>query len=246
MAALLRTIHVPQTRMVAGIYDVNYSILNVSGNPIIRNNRRGNLESGALDNLFLKKNKTISITNSLDANARIGITLGNLTVYLQMAITVNGMSQILCQTIHIVLYQRRRGNAYYSSYWSDLQDRLTNYEDGSTILLDQDYVASNTDTQNLTVPNSKTITIDFNGYKIDRNMGNSSSASGYVINVKGNLTIKDTYTEMRVHTIMVDGSPITIRGGLITGKIVPVLIDRLHYICPRRFINDGRRYNCRK
>ena len=200
-----------------GIYDVNYSILNVSGNPIIRNNRRGNLESGALDNLFLKKNKTISITNSLDANARIGITLESHRIFTNGNNGEWHVSNFVPDDPYCFVSEKE-GNAYYSSYWSDLQDRLTNCEDGSTILLDQDYVASNTDTQNLTVPNSKTITIDFNGYKIDRNMGNSSSASGYVINVKGNLTIKDTYTgNERVHTIMVDGSPITIRGGLITG-----------------------------
>ena len=78
--------------------------------------------------------------------------------------------------------------------WAQLQTRVASANDGDTITLHQSYEALGTD-QSLTfdAASSKSLTLDLNGYTLNRAMG-SSSDGGSVIYVGQNstLTIKDS------------------------------------------------------
>ena len=77
------------------------------------------------------------------------------------------------------------------SSWSDLQAKINA---GDEIKLTQDIVAGSGDAQ-LIVPSGKTVTIDLNGYKIDRNLTTAVYSDGCVFYINcGNLTIADTST----------------------------------------------------
>lgn len=80
--------------------------------------------------------------------------------------------------------------AAHPTSWSELQTAINA---GGEIKLTQDIVAESTDAQ-LNVPRTSTVTIDLNGYKIDRNLTTAvDNGSVFYIN-GGNLTINDTST----------------------------------------------------
>ena len=73
--------------------------------------------------------------------------------------------------------------------WSKLQEQINNASDGDTITLSgYDYTATSSDTA-LTIPLGKTITLDLNGYTIDRNL-TEATTDGCAIFNQGYLTIK--------------------------------------------------------
>ena len=77
-----------------------------------------------------------------------------------------------------------------SSAWQVLQYLLANSENGSTITLAQDYIADAEDTY-LSIPSGKEITLDLNGYTIDRNLSASADDGSVIVN-NGTLTINDS------------------------------------------------------
>ncbi len=88
--------------------------------------------------------------------------------------------------------------------WATLQSMINAAADGSTIALLDDCTATATDTA-LTVPAGKTLTLDLNGYVLDRGL-DSAAEGGNVITNNGTLTIKSS----------TDGGVIT--GGYNTGS----------------------------
>lgn len=76
--------------------------------------------------------------------------------------------------------------------WNRLQEQIDNAENGSTITLTKSCVAAGSDPA-LLIPENKTLTIDLNGFAIDRGLADSEAAeNGNVITNKGDLTIKDS------------------------------------------------------
>lgn len=76
--------------------------------------------------------------------------------------------------------------------WGELQTAITSAESGATIQLTQNIVAEATDSV-IEIPSGKEITLDLNGYNIDRNLNDSNfKADGNVITNEGTLTLKDT------------------------------------------------------
>ena len=89
--------------------------------------------------------------------------------------------------------QKKDGEAViYASEWNDLQVLIDEAEDGSTLLLDRSWKAITTDAP-LTIPAGKTLTIDLNGYTLNRNCTSvDAKDGGEVFDVLGSLTIKDS------------------------------------------------------
>ena len=80
--------------------------------------------------------------------------------------------------------------------WSRLQYRIDNAADSDVITLDEDIIAGSEDTRSLVFGDNETeksLTLDLNGHKIDRNVGQaSSSGTVIVVRAKFNLTIRDS------------------------------------------------------
>lgn len=118
--------------------------------------------------------------------------------------------------------------------WYELDGALR--QDGNKLKLVRDYIAGDEDTY-LTVPEGVSVTIDLNGHKIDRNL-DAPKAYGFVILVRGELTVKDSSAGSGMITggysngddvqmsrtwgggIKVDGGTLILEDGLITGNTV--------------------------
>ena len=129
---------------------------------------------------------------------------------------------------------------FYNNYWADLQTQLTNSSTDAdyptVITLDQDLVATSTDSY-LNIPAGHHVIIDLNGHKIDRNLTEPDN-NGYVFYVRGgtddktpsSLTIRDSQGGGTITGGYASGfngggaffvthkSTLTIEGGTITGN----------------------------
>nr|MCR4842433.1 hypothetical protein [Eubacterium sp.] len=86
---------------------------------------------------------------------------------------------------------------YQVDSWAELSVAATS---GGTIQLTDDCVADGSDSY-INIPENVTVTLDLNGYVIDRNMaGSSPTNAGKVICNEGTLVIKDS-TPTRTHTL---------------------------------------------
>ena len=76
--------------------------------------------------------------------------------------------------------------------WNALREQILNAENGSTIVLDADYIGDDT-VDRILITTGKTLTIDLNGHRIDRNR-RTVTENGHVIVVQAgaNLTIMDS------------------------------------------------------
>ncbi|MBQ9003169.1 MAG: InlB B-repeat-containing protein [Eggerthellaceae bacterium] len=81
-------------------------------------------------------------------------------------------------------------NAEFLTPWMKLQKQINETENGGTVKLDGDVRATAVDTA-LVVPEGKSVTIDLNRFRINRQL-ESAVENGNVITVNGNLTVKDT------------------------------------------------------
>lgn len=193
-----------------GIYYPYSSTINLSGNPVVQNNKNRELADDNVK-LYMPNNPmTINITGTLDPAARIGI---NMYEYSTSYTLTNGLSgkggssnftsdnPDYCIVI-------KNGEVHQYTHWDKL--RLISFAQSGEVQLDRDFYATNS---SLLVNTGIEITLDLNGHKIDM------LGKNIYIDVRGSLTIKDSYTGTdRTHTITVDENPITITGGLITGS----------------------------
>ena len=205
-----------------GIYRNTNNTFNISGSPIVRNNKKGDLETGSINNLCLNydnyDNSKITVNGALSENAQIGIFIKKTNPVLDSRVFTTGLntygvSESFSSDDSNYTITTNNGEAKIITYWLDLKNC---FSAGGEITLDRDYISNNSE-EWLVVSSGKEVILDLNGYKIDRNK-KSAAASGSVIKVEGTLTIKDTYTgKDRVHPITVDGKSVDIVGGLITG-----------------------------
>ena len=81
------------------------------------------------------------------------------------------------------------GDPYVVTSWNDLKEKM---EEGGYIRLDAD-VSDPTKSSDsyLSVPSGKTVTLNLNGYTIDRAL-TAATPTGYVMNVAGTLTVNDS------------------------------------------------------
>lgn len=203
-----------------GIYRNTNDPFYISGSPIVRNNKKGDLETGSINNLCLNydnyDNSKITVNGALSENAQIGIFIKKTNLDSRVfttGLSTYGVSERFSSDDSNYTITTNNGEAKIITNWLYLKDR---FSAGGEITLDRDYISNNSE-EWLVVSSGKVVILDLNGYKIDRNK-KSAAASGSVIKVEGTLTIKDTYTGTdRVHPITVDGKSVDIVGGLITG-----------------------------
>lgn len=199
-----------------GIYYASYTncAINLSGNPIVQDNKNRELADDNVK-LYMPNNPMIiNITGTLDPAARIGI---NMYEYSTSYILTNGLSgkggssNFTSDNPDYCIVIDSNGEVRQYTHWDKL--RYNSFAQSGEVQLDRDIYAPASNASALTVNNGIEITLDLNGHKIDM------AGKNIYINVRGSLTIKDSYTGTdRTHTITVDENPITITGGLITGS----------------------------
>ena len=174
-----------------GIHNTSGATLYISGAPRIVNNSNGNI--------YLPTGKRITINGLLNGNeGEIGIKMQTPGVFTQ-DLTIDAGSTYT-NTNGWKYFKSDDGN--YDPYFDDSETNEASLQrnwlvlgkrfmQGGTITLTKTYTASSTDAC-LSVPAGKTLTLNMNGYNIDRNHTSSSVANGMVISNAGTLTITST------------------------------------------------------
>lgn len=179
-----------------GIY--NGGTLNTSGAPIVTGNTGGNV--------YLPNGKVINITEALTSNTNIGVTMQTPGTITSGLITyASGHYEYFTSDDNTYEVGLSANEATLTTPWNALKSA---FAAGGNITLTKSYTAPAGEF--LTVGNSKTVTLDLNGWTIDRGLTNSDAVSnGYVILVESGseLTIKDNSS----------GGNGTITGGNNTG-----------------------------
>ncbi len=170
--------------------------ITVKGSASVTNNKKGNdennvyLESGTASNQFI-------IGGDLSSSSGIGITrAGGLGAFAdaggtyQISDTDKEKIKSDSANYFVKLENNQLVLADLTSSWVALQNALNL---GQEVKLGSDITPSSSDTSNLYVPNAKTVTIDLNGHKINRQL-TEATTNGCVIKVEGNLTVKDSAT----------------------------------------------------
>lgn len=111
--------------------------------------------------------------------------------------------------------------------WQAMQLRIDHASNGDTIMMNADVAATEEDTA-LSIPSGKRITLDLNGFTLDRNL-DSAAANGNAIVNNGTLTISDsggsgngTITGGFSNTeggAIINNGTLTLNGGNITGNV---------------------------
>ena len=178
-----------------GIY--NGGMLNASGAPIVTGNTGGNV--------YLPTGKVVNITEALTSSTNIGVTMENPGTITSGLITYgSGHYEYFTSDDNTYEVGLSANEATLTTPWNALKSA---FAAGGNVTLTKSYTAPAGEF--LTVGNSKTVTLDLNGWTIDRGLTNSVAVSnGYVILVESGstLTIKDT------------GGNGTIKGGNNTGN----------------------------
>lgn len=179
-----------------GIY--NGGTLNTSGAPIVTGNTGGNV--------YLPNGKVVNITEALTSSTNIGVTMENPGTITSGLITyASGHYEYFTSDDNTYEVGLSANEATLTTPWNALKSA---FAAGGNITLTKSYTAPAGEF--LTVGNSKTVTLDLNGWTIDRGLTNSAAVSdGYVILVESGseLTIKDNSS----------GGNGTITGGNNTG-----------------------------
>ena len=175
-----------------GIHNTSGATLYISGAPRIVNNSNGNI--------YLPTGKTITINGLLNGNeGEIGIKMQTPGVFTQDLTTDAGSTYT--NTDGWKYFKSDDGN--YDPYFDDSETNEASLQRnwvvlgkrfslGGTIKLAKNYTATATTDVCLSVPSETTLTLDMNGYNIDRNHTSSSVANGMVISNAGTLTITST------------------------------------------------------
>ncbi|MDO5329548.1 MAG: leucine-rich repeat protein [Coriobacteriia bacterium] len=204
----------------AGVYvatDVTGAHFKIAGNVDISNNKKTNNSSS---NVYLDTYMKIEIDEvGIGENLKVGVfckeepTIGNPVMiveghgddYKKFLSDYDGYETI-----------NEGGKIYLAKDWMSFEKLQTLLNDASTdpknptiIKLYNDVVALSTE-EGLNVPEDKYITLDLNGFKIDRSL-TSPSFDGHVILNKGNLTLVDTNT--RGHIGLITGGNTEGHGG---------------------------------
>lgn len=178
-----------------GIY--NGGTLQMSGAPIVTGNTGGNV--------YLPNGKVIHITDAMTSNTNIGVTMQTPGTITSGLITyASGRYENFTSDDNTYEVGLSANEATLTTPWNALKSA---FAAGGNITLTKSYTAPAGEF--LTVGNTKTVTLDLNGWTIDRGLTNSAAVSnGYVILVESGstLTIKDT------------GGNGTITGGNNTGN----------------------------
>ena len=158
-------------------------------------NLKGDLvaQENAGNDILLPNGKKINIVGTMTENANVTVNVENYT-----ATFTTGFKATFGENVDPALYFStdpgssvildENGEAMViESDWTLLRKQIANAASGTTITLDRDWTAIESDIS-LTVPADKSITIDLNGYTID----GQNAMTKTIFDVRGTLTIKDT------------------------------------------------------
>ena len=208
-----------------GIY-LHGGELRIGGGFTAYDNRRGTsyATNQPRDNVYLPTGKIINVISALNSynGARVTMeTLGTLTNDLT---SIGDMHNKFSSDEGGIetYYDNNDHKVKMRSYWSKLQDQINTVTDGETISLTKSYDAHRTDGP-LSVT-GKTVTINLNGYSLDRNL-KENKAEGNVISVAstGHLTISGSGTIKGGNNSgngggIVNEGELTMNGGTISGN----------------------------
>ena len=175
----------------AGVYVSSSSTITMSGNVRITGNTTGGNPSNLyIDNTYRKI--TIGEGGLTCSDGSIGFSRPSVGVITKEATLANNYLKFFSDNPNYVIGKAGSTdyNAKLMTQWDVLQEQLTA---GGEVTLNQDYTAISGDGP-LSV--TGTVTIDLNGFTINRGLSSSATTNGNVITVTstGNLTIKDTST----------------------------------------------------
>lgn len=175
----------------AGVYVSSSSTITMSGNVRIT----GNTTGGNPSNLYIDSSSsliTIGEGGLTCSDGSIGFSRPSVGVITKEATLANNYLKFFSDNPNYVIGKAGSTdyNAKLMTQWDVLQEQLTA---GGEVTLNQDYTAISGDGP-LSV--TGTVTIDLNGFTINRGLSSSATTNGNVITVTstGNLTIKDTST----------------------------------------------------
>ena len=218
----------------------------VSASPRITGNNANNLT----DNVFLARNSFnnlqgnpidqicyITVDGALGSEAEIGVTTQKEPVVDDPAIFTGVLAEpadmkyfISDNEDYTVVLRSGKAALYYSgqSAWDDLKDQMAA---GGDIRLTRNvaYGGNNSDNPTLVVPDGKTVTLDLNGYTVDRHLGQSGEnapALDQVIRVEAGGTLIITDSSAKKNGCVTGGSlggienhgTLTLQGGSVSGN----------------------------
>ena len=165
----------------------------IQGDPVIQDNEA----SAFANNLYLKSGRKLVLTGPLTDGANISVDLETGTGVLAKGYkTFNGTDEPDPYFTVTKGYETKlndKGEVEICSEWSALKKEIEGLPNGSVMTLSRDYAAAASDDR-ITI--SKDITIDLNGYTLNRNRL-STKDNGHVLEVfgGGTLTLIDSSEE---------------------------------------------------
>ena len=218
-----------------GVHVSETAAITASGAPVVTGNKKG---AATTNNVNLAEGTFIVVTKALDADASIGVNMsqpaaGNITSGLKGKGGAANFAADDSSSYTVALdgggeaYLSKEGPYTEVNTWTGLQEAINNASaDYEIIKLSGDVV--NTENKDCILVNGKTVTIDLNGYTVNRNR-TSSDEDGHVFWLKGNakLTIRDSagggtitggYAKRGGGIHINEGCTCTISGGTITGN----------------------------
>jgi len=208
-----------------GVY-VEVSTFQVSGSPVIRDNKK----DGNANNVVLFGGKTIIVTGALEPGAEIWVNAGK-----GVAFATKGDSYSITDTdpakFHsdtdssLVAAEDSDGSVKFFTPWGALQLKFNSANESSQqptrITLTGDVTADEGDSA-LLIPAGRYVTLDLNGHTIDRGLaGQPAGNNDNVITVSGNLTLTDS-SAAQTGTItggnngQAFGGGVSVKGGTFT------------------------------
>ncbi len=176
-----------------GIYldSENPSVLNVGKEPVVENNK-----ATIGSNILLSSGKVITLTSSLYPTAKLDVVTKNTSLPLTSGYSSHLVQGILTYNGKVGATEEKNGELYmrqvtgdiYVSNWDQLSNACDTASSGKVIVLTSDAVCNGGGRLGVY---DKSITIELNGHKIDRNRS-SGTGNGQVFGVSGaTLTLTD-------------------------------------------------------
>ncbi len=148
------------------------------------------------NNIYLRNGKTLNVIEELKEGTAIGVSLENYggtftTGFNATSPNADPNSVFVAEPGYSVVRDKENGEArVLTSDWIELQALIDETEDGGRLELDRSWRAVDENVA-LSIPSGKRITIELNGYTIDRHRSDYT-ADGEVFTVNGELTIVDS------------------------------------------------------
>ena len=184
-----------------GVYYSEYGTVNVQGAPVVKDN-----EAALGNNVMMISGRVLHVTGDFAEAALLDLTAQEIAKPLTAGLAEHGgsVSSFTYNGNAKVTPGLKDGELFVDlsamadvcvSTWAELQKAFEDTESGKVIALSGNVSANGAD--HLVLKDGKNLTLDLNGYTVDRGInvvGKGTSGNGHVIEVKGKstLTIRDS------------------------------------------------------